>query len=89
MQLEDGNDHGFLLRDGKFTQIDFPNATTTTPRGVNNAGDITGNFGTCIDCESGFILGMESFTRFIFLVVSPATYGWHRIMARSWSVTRT
>ena len=53
-----GNDHAFLLRDGQFTQIDFPGTDTgTVGRGINNAGDITGNYPNpnCGDCESGFI----------------------------------
>ena len=38
-----GNDHAFLLRDGQFTQIDYPGAAATVGRGINNAGDVTGN----------------------------------------------
>lgn len=34
--------HGFLLRRGTFTAIDYPNAVATLPRGTNDAGDVVG-----------------------------------------------
>ena len=34
--------HGFLLRGGTFTAIDYPNAVATLPRGINDAGDVVG-----------------------------------------------
>lgn len=58
-QFEDGIDHGFLLHDGQFTQIDYPGAEVarTAGRGINNAGDVTGNYDGCGGCfQSGFIL---------------------------------
>jgi probable HAF family extracellular repeat protein len=41
----DGNtEHGFLYANGKFTDIDFPNANTTIAFGINDKGDIVGSY---------------------------------------------
>jgi uncharacterized membrane protein len=39
-----GNQHGFVDTNGSFTTIDFPGGVMTTLTGINNAGDIVGNF---------------------------------------------
>ena len=39
-----GAAHGFLLEDGEFTSIDFPGATDTRAFGINERGDIVGNY---------------------------------------------
>jgi uncharacterized membrane protein len=36
--------HGFLLRDGQYTRIDVPAATSTKVLAINDAGVIVGNF---------------------------------------------
>lgn len=36
--------HGFLLRHGKYTSIDYPGAVLTFVRGINPAGDIVGRY---------------------------------------------
>jgi hypothetical protein len=36
--------HGFVLRDGSYTPIDFPGATATRAFGINARGDIVGNY---------------------------------------------
>ena len=41
-QLGVGSTHGFLLRDGALTTIDFPGAIRTSAVGINASGDITG-----------------------------------------------
>ena len=51
-----GIQHGYLLRDGQFTQIDYPGASGTVVRGINNAGDITGHYFDSAGNENGFIL---------------------------------
>jgi hypothetical protein len=38
------NSHGFLLRRGIYTTIDFPGAITTVCRGINNSGLVTGYY---------------------------------------------
>src|SRR6202040_4251351 len=40
----DGNNHGFFLSGGTFTEYDIPGALTTDVFGINNAGDFTGSF---------------------------------------------
>lgn len=56
-----GNDHGFLLHDGHFTQIDYPGTAATVGRGINNAGDVTGDHVDSAGIESGFILKNGTF----------------------------
>src|SRR5580658_7207234 len=34
--------HGFLLRKGVFSTIDYPGFVHTTPRGINNQGEVVG-----------------------------------------------
>jgi len=54
--------HGFLLSGGSFTQIDVPDAAPSPPKGngltfangINNAGQIVGNFQTLDDTPLGF-----------------------------------
>src|SRR6267142_6097819 len=38
----DGNNHGFFLSGGTFTEYDVPGAVFTAVLGINNAGDFTG-----------------------------------------------
>jgi hypothetical protein len=40
----DGNDHGFFLSGGTFTEYDVPGAFQTDVLGINDAGDFTGAF---------------------------------------------
>jgi len=40
----DGNQHGFFLSGGTFTEYDVPGAPTTNVLGINDAGDFTGGF---------------------------------------------
>jgi hypothetical protein len=40
----DGNQHGFFLSGGTFTQYDVPGALTTDVLGINDAGDFNGGF---------------------------------------------
>ena len=40
----DGNDHGFFLSGGTFTEYDVPGAVTTNVLGINDPGDFTGMF---------------------------------------------
>ena len=48
--------HGFLLWKGKFTTIGYPGALQTSPRGINNEGDVVGQFDNGpASTTSGFI----------------------------------
>jgi probable HAF family extracellular repeat protein len=38
------NTHGFLLRDGQYTQIDFPRSIDSKALAINDDGVIVGNF---------------------------------------------
>ena len=40
----DGNDHGFFLSGGTFTEYDVPGAVTTNVLGINDPGDFAGTF---------------------------------------------
>ena len=40
----DGNQHGFFLSGGTFTEYDVPGAVTTNVLGINDSGDFTGTF---------------------------------------------
>jgi hypothetical protein len=40
--ISDGNNHGFFLSGGTFTEYDIPGAATTVVLGINDAGDFTG-----------------------------------------------
>ena len=40
----DGNNHGFFLSGGTFTEYDIPGALSTDVFGINDAGDFTGTF---------------------------------------------
>lgn len=37
--------HGFLYRDGTFTNLDFPGAQSTTPKSINARGEVIGSYG--------------------------------------------
>ena len=39
-----GLQHGFLLREGRFTTIDFPGAVATNANGISSSGRIVGNY---------------------------------------------
>jgi hypothetical protein len=55
-----GGRHGFLLRNGAFTPIDFPGALGTSARGINSAGNIVGVYRNQIEPSAvpahGFLL---------------------------------
>jgi uncharacterized membrane protein len=53
--------HAFLLRDGKLTKIDYPGASSTIAFGINNTGDITGQYVTASGTVRGFILSDGTF----------------------------
>lgn len=52
--LGPGSYHGFLLRDGQFTQIDFPGALSTLSTGINDDGLIVGRYRTASGKLRGF-----------------------------------
>ncbi len=63
----DGHDHGFLLRDGKFTTIDAPGSVLTSAVGISPAGDIVVGVYTTADLTfHGFLLRDDEFTTIDF-----------------------
>jgi len=53
--------HGFLLSDGKFSTIDFPDATATWITGINVNGDIVGFYFSKDGNQHGFVLSKTKF----------------------------
>src|SRR6266478_2213814 len=53
--------HGFVFSDGKLTKIDYPGAIATRAFGINNSGDITGQYTTKFGVVFGFILSGGAF----------------------------
>ena len=49
------NTHGFLLRNGTFTTIDFPGVSITVCTGINSSGLITGLYIQSDDSVHGFL----------------------------------
>jgi hypothetical protein len=64
------NPHGFLLQGGVFTTLDFPGATTTSAWGINNAGEVVGEYSTGVGIH-GFTYQSGTYTD---VTVSGATY---------------
>jgi len=57
-----GVTHAFKLTDGQFTTIDYPGATSTDARGINNRGDISGIYQDANNVSHGFLLSGGKFT---------------------------
>ena len=53
---------GFLLSNGKFIEIDVPGGTGTFPRGINNVGQIVGDYLADPTTVKGFLLDHGHFT---------------------------
>lgn len=52
-----GIEHGFLLHQGKFSKIDFPNSIDTDANGINNEGVIVGTYAAKSDGnDHGYVL---------------------------------
>ena len=62
------SNHGFLLRDGKLTSFDVPGAQYTNAYGINNRGDIVGDWGefrcdannACANIAHGYLVSSHS-----------------------------
>ena len=50
----DGVWHGFLLSNGTYTAINYPNATSTNVCGINDYGEITGQWSDSAGNHHGF-----------------------------------
>jgi len=56
--------HGFRLAGGTFTSFNFPGATFTDAYGINNAGDIVGDYLDSAGAGHGFLLKNGTFSSF-------------------------
>jgi probable HAF family extracellular repeat protein len=66
-----GNQHGFLLSNGKFTSLDYPGGpgTSTFARGISPDGDIVGSYTTPPGTPPylhGFLLSQGTYSEIIF-----------------------
>jgi uncharacterized membrane protein len=57
--LDNDSEHGFLLSDGEFTTIDFPDAHAAAAFGINARGDIVGPYNDASGNGHGFLLNPE------------------------------
>ena len=62
--ISDGNNHGFFLSGGTFTEYDVPGAVSTNVLGINDAGDFTGGFNDVNGNFYGFISRGGTITSF-------------------------
>jgi uncharacterized membrane protein len=58
----DGRLRGFVLRDGRFTPVDFPGGQGTKVSGINDRGEMVGYYDTA-DARRGFFLRRGRFTK--------------------------
>ena len=72
--------HGFVLRDGKFSQVDFPGSAHSVILGVNEGGNITGSYDLGdINAGIGYFTRQGEFVSFEVPGSAPATTGPHAI----------
>jgi hypothetical protein len=57
--LDNDSEHGFLLSDGEFTTIDFPDGHAAAAFGINTRGDIVGPYNDASGNGHGFLLNPE------------------------------
>ena len=69
----DGNRHGFLLSEGVYTTLDFPDAAFTVAEGINNEGQIAGLYFDTSGNEHGFVLSKKGVYTTIDIPDSAAT----------------
>ena len=61
MSTLEGMNHGFLLNGGQFTTIDYPNATYTAAMGINDNGQIVGQYTDHAGTSHGYLLSGGQF----------------------------
>ena len=66
--------HGYLLDDGAFTKIDFPEAIATQAGGLNNRGQIVGNFSDDGLTLHRYLLNKGVFTQIDFPGAVPTIF---------------
>ena len=78
--------HGFKLTGGRFTTIDYPGAANTDLRGINNRGDISGNYRNADGVFHGFLFSGDLFTAIDF-PNATSTQGWGSVRPALWPET--
>jgi uncharacterized membrane protein len=58
----DGQPHGFVMQGGVFTQLDYPGAMSTQAYGINNAGQIVGEYQPVGPGTNGFLYDSGTYT---------------------------
>jgi hypothetical protein len=53
-KLRDGSTHGFVLRNGIYSSVDYPRATATQAWGINDNGEIVGQWTDTANVNHGF-----------------------------------
>ncbi len=51
----DGNQYGFLLQNGNFTELSYPGSSITLAYGVDADGDVAGSYFTTNDLSQGYV----------------------------------
>lgn len=62
LQEEETSDHGFMWKNGVFTNIQVPGSQSTTPTKINDHGDIVGTFLDSAFAQHGFSLDNGIYT---------------------------
>src|SRR5947208_15972916 len=60
----DGNNHGFFLSGGTFTEYDVPGAVSTSVLGINDVADFTGSFSYGSGIFQGYVSVVGTLTSF-------------------------
>jgi hypothetical protein len=60
---QDGNQHGFIERDGSFITIDAPVAISTEGNGIDPQGDVVGRYVSPDGSTHGYFLGCAACER--------------------------
>ena len=58
----DGQPHGYVMQGGVFTQLDYPGAMSTQAYGINNAGQIVGEYQPVGPGTNGFLFNSGTYT---------------------------
>jgi len=67
------NDHGFIVHNGVITLVDYPGSSSTELNGINDNGDIIGDYTTDNVVWHGFLLSGGTYT--VFDIPFPGTSG--------------
>lgn len=81
----DGIEHAFLLRNGQFTNIDFPGSSSSAAHGINAWGVIAGSYTDSSEVVHGFISRNGVYTTVDFPFASSGIGGINALSATIWT----